>query len=726
MSTRLRFLLLFAAAAGLPAQGRSLALRKSPVNRNVAPQLIASDGSFDYCIKDPSNGSVLRFNSSTGSYVLCGTDGTFEQGRGLVAHEGTTIALINKFGGPGDDDIPTVSVTVDTSNRHGHVVVAGRKEGQGLYTLFTIDDPNVDDGDCSSCGPRSLVSEGIVNYFSNGTAAIGANPVATQFTVVQKFSLNPDFDGTLTRLTAGLSRNGAGDVSFQFVALSDDAGQPGESIYEGPVLHYSNFPALPDVGVVHQRLRLDAGPTFWIGIRWNPSTDPVYIPFDESSSSPKTDVDGCDGSGCKPLTAISAFQHLRNIFLSADYDHPALDESGGFLRFGRGEPIDIVSSGSYCSYTEASLSSTGLMLLEVLRPPGTYPYADYIDTDSFFRTTPIASSPGTGLDGIARTSYGSARIQGLAYIAGSLLVFCTRPEDGTEFVCHSVSGYLAGTCGYTRIVGVSSGFEISCANAPADRLDRWLLQYDGSAWSTQALNPVTASPSIGSPEFGFPWYQARATRLGIVYEYMTTAGAIQAKMLNGNTVVGTYAVDTDDPPAGFNPALATRMGGDCTRSGLCIFGRYDSRLAGNVADMLDFRESPPEIKSWVLGSSPQGFGFGRDVRIDGRDGTALYASYSKSPVSGQFRLRLDYLDLDAYKKYGIEADYAAGGTAFPLSLSRSDGEWNLAHANGFDRVFSLTANCDPPKIDGHDGNGSNKNPSSGPPCGNLVPIQSRF
>jgi hypothetical protein len=142
--------------------------------------------------------------------------------------------------------------------------------------------------------------------------------------------------------------------------------------------------------------------------------------------------------------------------------------------------------------------------------------------------------------------------------------------------------------------------------------------------------------------------------------------------------------------------------------------------------MLDFRESPPEIKSWVLGSSPQGFGFGRDVRIDGRDGTALYASYSKSPVPGQFRLRLDYLDLEAYKKYGIEAEYAAGGTKFPLSLSRSDGEWDLAHARGIDRVFSLTANCDPPKIDGRDGNGSDKNPSSGPPCGNLVPIRSRF
>jgi len=245
MSTRLRFLLLFAAAAGLPAQGPSLTLRKSPASRNVAPQQSASDGNFDYCIKDPSTGSVLRFNSFTGSYVLCGADGTFEQGRGLVANEGTTITLINKFGGPGDDDIPTIGVTVDTSNRHGHVVVGGRKEGQGPYTLFTIDDPNVDDGDCSSCGAKSLVSEGIINYFSAGTAAIGANPAATQFTVVQRFSLNPDFDGTLTRLTAGLSRNGAGDVSFQFVALSDNAGQPGESIFEGPVLHYSNFPVLP-------------------------------------------------------------------------------------------------------------------------------------------------------------------------------------------------------------------------------------------------------------------------------------------------------------------------------------------------------------------------------------------------------------------------------------------------------------------------------------------------
>src|SRR6185369_10487630 len=171
---------------------------------------------------------------------------------------------------------------------------------------------------------------------------------------------------------------------------------------------------------------------------------------------------------------------------------------------------------------------------------GTYPYADYIDTRTFFRTTSISSSAGTGLDGIARTSYQSKRVLGLSYIAGAFLAFCTRPEDATEFVCHSVSGYLAGTCGYTRIVGLSSGFEISCANAPADRIDRWFVQFDGSAWSTQSLNSVTASPSIGSPEFGFPWYQARGSKLGTVYEYMTTSGAIQAKILNGNTVVGTY------------------------------------------------------------------------------------------------------------------------------------------------------------------------------------------
>jgi hypothetical protein len=336
--------------------------------------------------------------------------------------------------------------------------------------------------------------------------------------------------------------------------------------------------------------------------------------------------------------------------------------------------------------------------------------------------------PGTGLDGIAKTDYGDMKFAGLSYIANNILNFCTRAEDATDFVCHPLAGYVPGTCGYTRIVGRKLGFEVSCADAPADQIDRWFLTYQaGQGWSSQALNPVKATPSIGSPEFGFPWYQALSFKLGVAYEYKTTAGAIQTQLLDGNTVIGTYAIGTDDPPAGFNPSLATRTGGDCTRRGLCVVGRYDSHTGTNVADVIDFRDTPPEIKTWTLGPSPSGFGFGRSVSIDGREGTALYSSYTTSPIASQYRLQLDYLDLNVYQKYTLSYEYGAGGTKYPLSLSHADGDWGLGHARGVDAFSSLTAGCRPSEVKGHSpGHDSDGSQGGSAPCENLPLIQHRF
>jgi hypothetical protein len=297
----------------------------------------------------------------------------------------------------------------------------------------------------------------------------------------------------------------------------------------------------------------------------------------------------------------------------------------------------------------------------------------------------------------------------------------------TDFVCHPLAGYQQGTCGYTRIVGVKSGFELSCANAPADWIDRWFVSNNGSSWQSETLDAVKGSPSIGIPEFGFNWYAAAGSTLGVGYEYKLTSGLIQAQLLKGNSIVGAYTVDTDDPPAGFNPSLATRMAGDCTRDGLCIFGRYDAHTKTNVADVIDFRESPPEIKSWILGSSPQGFDFGRAINIDGRDGTALYGSYTTSPTANQYRLQLDYIDLKAYQKYTLGYDYAAGTGQghFPMTLSRAGGDWGLGFDKGVGLLYSLTAGCQPARVGGRSSGNDSGTPHPGFPCQNI-PLTQRF
>jgi hypothetical protein len=159
---------------------------------------------------------------------------------------------------------------------------------------------------------------------------------------------------------------------------------------------------------------------------------------------------------------------------------------------------------------------------------------------------------------------------------------------------------------------------------------------------------------------------------------------------------------------------------------LCVFGRYDSHTKSNIADMVDFRQSPPEIKSWSLGPSPSGFEFGRAVDLSGRKEIALYASYATSPVANQYRLQLDSIDLRAYVKSTLSYDFGAGPGKYPLAFSRERGEWGLGTREGIGSLYSLTTGCDPVRVGGRsDGTGSGT--SSPPlPCEIVVPVHSRF
>ena len=165
------------------------------------------------------------------------------------------------------------------------------------------------------------------------------------------------------------------------------------------------------------------------------------------------------------------------------------------------------------------------------------------------------------------------------------------------------------------------------------------------------------------------------------------------------------------------------MGGDCSRQGWCIFGRFDAHLQSNVADYIDFTESPPEIQHWVLGPGPQGFGFGRAVNINGRDQKALYASYSLSSTANQYRLQLDYIDLKNYKNYSLGFDYTAAAGDFPLSIAREGGSFGLGHLRGVDTFYSLTDSCGFPNFRGR-GTGTGPISTGEPkiPCENLPPI----
>ena len=713
------------AAAGQPAQVVVGETRAIPLGST--PGLADASTGFDVCMKDPTNGSVLRFNSTTGAYVVCGSDGTFEQGVGTITKAGSVTTLSHRFLNPAFDGLESVHASVDSATGHGTGHLNASSETTPSFNIASIDDPNVNDnGDCSACESQSSVSEGVINLMKTPTHAFSLNTTQTQFNVLQKFTLNPDFDGNLTRLVGGISRNGAGPLSFQFVVYPNAGNQPGSSpLYVSDPFDYSDFPAFPAIGVVHANLNLKVDPTFWAGYRLNPVTNPAYFPFDDAPTTPDTDVYGCGSSPtCSKITLNGAV--IRTLFLSTDYKYNGQVQSGGLVRYLVPGTTDIVSDK--CgggAYEQINLGAFGVVQLYAENPLAStsdFPPTDY--SQAFARIRPILDVDGTGLDGKASTRYGTnQRFSAFSFIGGNAWNFCTRLDTTTDYECHTIPGYAAGSGGYTRIAGVTNGFEVSYGNSIADQIFRTFVQYNGSGWTSQTLNPVTASPSIGNPEFGFNWYMARSFKLGVAYEYQKTSGAIEAQLLNGNTVVGKYAIDTDDPPAGFNPTLATRMGGDCSRFGWCAFGRYDAHLKSNVADYIDFTQSPPEIQHWVLGASPQGFGFGRAVTLNARDGKAIYGSYSTSATANQYRLQLDYIDLNTYKKLSLGYDDAVGTGSFPLSFAREGGSFGLGHARGVDTFYSLTESCRLPNFRGRnpgEGSGSTGEPKI--PCENLPPI----
>lgn len=737
MSFRLRSLILSTVvpllpAAALAATFPSIEMVRADATRTVrldsSPDLGDAATGFDFCLTDSTNGSRLRFNSTTGAYVVCGADGTFEEGVGTVTTSGSTVTLSHAFGNRAFHGLESVHATVNTATAQGQAYLNASSESRPSFRPVTIDDPNINDnGDCSACASLTAVSEGTINLTDTPTHVFFLNTTQTQLNVLQKYKLNPDFDGTLTRLVGGIARNGAGPLSFQMVVYPDSNGVPGSTpVYVSPTFDYPSFPAFPTIGIVHQDLSLRVDPTFWAGVRYNPVSDPLYFPFDNAPTSPDTDVYGCGSGPCQRITLSSVV--IRNLYLSADSKHTGLYQSGGFVRYGIPGTKEIVSDK--CgdgSYEQINLGLNGIS--QLYSENGAASTSEFPPTDfskAFARIRPVLDVNATGLDGKADTRYGTnQRFSAFSFIGNNDWNFCTRLSTTTDYDCHTIPGFVSGSGGYTRIAGVTNGLEASYGNSVADQINRVFLQYNGSSWTAQPLNPVTASPSIGNPEFGFNWFQARSFQLGVAYEYKKTDGAIEAQLLNGNSIIGKYAIDTDDPPAGFNPNLATQMGADCSRQGWCIFGRFDAHLQSNVADYIDFTESPPEIQHWVLGSAPQGFGFGRSVNINGRDQKALYASYSLSSTANQYRLQLDYIDLKSttYKNFSLGFDYTAAAGNFPLSIAREGGSFGLGQLRGVNTFYSLTESCDLPSFRGRGtGTGSGGGGEPRIPCENLPPI----
>jgi len=737
MSFRLRSLILSTVVPLLPAAALAATFPSIEVVRadatqavrlDSAPDLGDASASFDFCLKDSTNGSRLRFNSTTGAYVVCGADGTFEEGVGTVTTSGSNVTLSHVYGNRAFNGLESVHATVNTATAQGQAYLNASSESHPSFKPVTIDDPNINDnGDCSSCASLTAVSEGTINLTDTPTHVFSLNSTQTQFNVLQKYKLNADFGGNLTRLVGGIARNGAGPLSFQIVVYPDNNGLPGSApLYVSPQFDYPAFPGFPTIGIVHQDLDLRVDPTFWAGVRYNPVSNPIYFPFDDAPTSPDTDVYGCGSGPCQKITLPSVV--IRNLFLSADSKYPGLYQSGGFVRYAIPGTKHIVSDK--CgdgSYEQINLGLNGIS--QLYSENGEASTSEFPPTDfskAFARIRPILDVNGTGLDGKADTRYGSnQRFSAFSFIGNNDWNFCTRLSTATDYECHTIPGFVAGSGGYTRITGVTNGLEASYGDAVADRINRVFLQYNGTNWTSQALNPVTASPSIGNPEFGFNWFQARSFKLGVAYEYKKTDGAIEAQLLNGNSIIGKYAVDTDDPPAGFNPNLATQMGGDCSRQGWCVFGRFDARAQSNVADYIDFTESPPEIQHWVFGSAPSGFGFGRSVIINGRDQKAFYSSYSTSSTPNQYRLELDYIDLKSttYKNFSLGFDYAAGTGNFPLSFAREGGSFGLGQLRGVNTFYSLTESCGLPNFRGRGaGTGSGVGGEPRIPCENLPPI----
>jgi hypothetical protein len=686
----------------------------------VMPSADAPTSGFDFCMRDPNNGTVLRFNSETGAYIVCGSNGFFEQGTGDITTANGATTLSHFFESPALNKLESVRATANPTTGQGTASINSSTDA-GTSALLTITDPHMGSSDCSACSPESTINEGAINDYPDPTATFGFANSVTDVSVLQQFSFNDDFRGTITRLVAAVARQGSGPLAFQLEVRGDDNGVPGDLIYRGPSRHYSTYPALPTIGIVDENVRFRPGARLWAGIRWDPATDRVVVPHGTNADSPLEKVFFCEpGQACRSVTQIPQLAQLRSLPVSLDFRYGDL-ESGGYVPYDF-SPSDTLSEKCDGGYYRIDKTPYGLVQLYAEGGMTTsHSLVSY--ADAFARITPLPDHVGAGLDGVAETRYAGARYSAFSFTSGNRLSFCTRRFDETDYGCHVVPNFQADACQYTRIVGVTAGFELSCADQVHDWIDRFLIARNASGWTTQTLNPLTASPSIGSPVYGFNWYAASSWKLGVTYEYKTTSGEIQAQVANGNVFTGPYTIDHDLAPAGFNPALATGMALECSRLGRCVGGRYDAATQNNVADMIDFRESPPEIKSWLLGPAPPGFGFGRAINLNEREGTALYAGYGRSPnASNQFRLQLDFIDLDRYTKSTVARDYGAGTANYPLSLSRENGDWALSHAHGVDLYDSLSAGCRPDRIRGR---------SAGPgdqtriPCRDI-PLVNRF
>ena len=104
---------------------------------------------------------MLRFNSTTGAYVVCGSDGTFEEGVGTVTTSGSTVTLSHAYGNRAFNGLESVHATVNTATAQGQAYLNASSESRPAFKPVTIDDPNINDnGDCSIVGPRRPLARG--------------------------------------------------------------------------------------------------------------------------------------------------------------------------------------------------------------------------------------------------------------------------------------------------------------------------------------------------------------------------------------------------------------------------------------------------------------------------------------------------------------------------------------------------------------------------------------
>jgi uncharacterized delta-60 repeat protein len=95
--------------------------------------------SFDTCLQDDSNGSLLRFNSTTGEYLFTNCGGFTLGGTGLISRRGSVITL--QQNGPDR----RLFATIDRSVNRGTASIQVFSQG----TTFTITDRNTLNDTCS-------------------------------------------------------------------------------------------------------------------------------------------------------------------------------------------------------------------------------------------------------------------------------------------------------------------------------------------------------------------------------------------------------------------------------------------------------------------------------------------------------------------------------------------------------------------------------------------------